>query len=582
VNLSRTNARAVYEADDFGGAIPPSNTFLMNGRTFPPAGYAGALVVMPDDLLRIFTTGAWNDSYQRQLNLVDTLSYAAIGHHVKVGVDYRRLTPRFEAITFIETSYFVNMDNFLSSRAATLDLRAQDTIYPIFDNLSLFAQDTWAVSPRVTLDYGVRWELNPLPGEAHGLTPPTLLGYPDPTALRFAPEGTPVYKTRYTNVAPRVGISVQLSQQPGRERVLRGGVGLYYDLGSGQATNPYNQTPFFRTQSKRDVPYPIPAELSGPPPRPALVPPLRDGVYVFDDDFTTPRTWQANVSIEQALGAHQTVSASYVTAVGRDLVRSALVYGLPNFPIIRYVSNQGTSDYQALQVQYRRRLSRGVQALASYTLGRATDLVSTELEFLPLLDGAADFDIRHNLATALTFDLPSMNRGRVSRVLLRNWSLDVIAHAQSGYPFTAEGPFGFDPVTSEARPSRLDPVAGVPVNLDDPTAPGGRRVNAAAFAVPPDGQTGTLGRNTLRGFALYQIDLGLQRRIALTGRVNLQLRLEAFNVLNHPNFALPDPAFDSPTFGTPTQMLGRGLGGLSPLYQIGGPRSMQFAAKLAF
>ena len=117
---------------------------------------------------------------------------------------------------------------------------------------------------------------------------------------------------------------------------------------------------------------------------------------------------------------------------------------------------------------------------------------------------------------------------------------------------------------------------------------GGRRINRAAFATPATPRQGTLGRNALRGFGAWQLDLALRREFGLSERCNLQLRAELFNVFNHPNFGDPVNNLQNAQFGQAIQMLGRSLGaggssgGLSPLYQLGGPRSIQLVLKLNF
>ncbi len=104
----------------------------------------------------------------------------------------------------------------------------------------------------------------------------------------------------------------------------------------------------------------------------------------------------------------------------------------------------------------------------------------------------------------------------------------------------------------------------------------------------PVGRNGTLGRNALRGFPVSQVDLSLRRQFNITEAVNLQFRGEFFNLFNHPNFAPPVNNLQSTQFGQSIRMLGRSLGaggisgGFNPLYQIGGPRSIQFALKLQF
>jgi len=124
--------------------------------------------------------------------------------------------------------------------------------------------------------------------------------------------------------------------------------------------------------------------------------------------------------------------------------------------------------------------------------------------------------------------------------------------------------------------------------LADPSAPGGRRFNPAAFdATTPKAQDrqGTLARNALRGFPLNQLDFGMHRQFNFTERVSLHFRAEFFNLLNHPNFGDPDGNLASSTFGLSTSMLGKslsGVGGFNSLYQVGGPRSIQLAFKVQF
>jgi hypothetical protein len=135
---------------------------------------------------------------------------------------------------------------------------------------------------------------------------------------------------------------------------------------------------------------------------------------------------------------------------------------------------------------------------------------------------------------------------------------------------------------------RPDLITGVPVYVNDPNAPGGRRINRAAFAVPMTIRQGSLGYNALRGFGFSQIDFALRRQFSLSGGLKLQLRAEAFNLFNRANFGNPNNVLANPMFGQSTQTLARSLGtggingGLSPLYQIGGPRSIQLVLKILF
>jgi len=138
-------------------------------------------------------------------------------------------------------------------------------------------------------------------------------------------------------------------------------------------------------------------------------------------------------------------------------------------------------------------------------------------------------------------------------------------------------------------------IPGIPFYLYGPQYPGGKAINPAAFTAPPSDsfgdplRQGDLGRNALRGFGATQWDFAVHREFAIHEALRLQFRAEIFNLLNHPNFGHPDPDLLDPTFGQATQMLGQSLNGnnlgggaFSPLYQIGGPRSMQFSLKLMF
>jgi hypothetical protein len=167
----------------------------------------------------------------------------------------------------------------------------------------------------------------------------------------------------------------------------------------------------------------------------------------------------------------------------------------------------------------------------------------------------------------------------------------------------------WEPVTGKAFESRRpNLVLGVPLYLKDPAAPGGKRFNPAAFSsthsarIPVGGfGQGTLGRNALRGFPFYQVDVSLRRRFNLTEKVSLQLKADIFNIFNHPNFSnpeatlysryalgLPPVPIPNPSFGLSQSIVGRGgestgvIGGLNSLYQAGGPRSIQFSLKLQF
>jgi hypothetical protein len=595
VNYSRNRGSGRFVLDDLGGAAVPPDSVL-----FPSAAPAGTSAFVFFLGGSVFTVGKIADNLQRQVNLVDNVAVVAGSHALKFGVDYRRLFPVLDPLAYTAVAFFGDVPSALSGVAtfATVDATSGE-IHPVFNNFSAYGQDTWKVTPRFTLTYGLRWELNPPPTEANGNDPPVLLGIDDPATFALAPFGTRLYETTYGNFAPRVGAAYQLSQRPGRETVVRGGFGVFYDLGTGQTSNAFIGFPYVASKFLVGVPFPLVPADAAPPPF-TLEPPFGD-IVAFDPKLELPRTYQFNVTVEQSLGADQTVSAAYVAAVGRRLLRQEqLLAPAPDFTLVDVVRNAATSDYHALQLQFTRRLSHGLQALASYTWSHSIDVASTDSGLNASVGfsdpnndrGDSDFDVRHAFSAAVTYDVPVPNWNPVADAILHDWSIDTIVTARSATPVDLVAGFGFGPFFSFTRP---DLVPGQPLYLDDPDAPGGRRFNPAAFAAPPPGRQGTLGRNVLRGHPVNQVDLALRREFDLTERVRLQFRAEFFNILNHPNFGDPGAGeflgskflFD-PRFGRSTSMLGRSLGsggvngGFNPLYQVGGPRSIQFALKLLF
>jgi hypothetical protein len=306
-------------------------------------------------------------------------------------------------------------------------------------------------------------------------------------------------------------------------------------------------------------------------------------VYASDPNLELPRTIEFNVALEQSLDPRQVVSLTYVGSAGRRLYRTEFYQNqVRDFSQLRIVRNSDTSDYHAMQAQYRRRLSRGLQVLAHYTLSKSIDTSSSEAQmYLPIIlspaeqsRGPSDFDRRHSFAVAATYGIPSP-AGRLGRSILGNFWLDTTYKAMSASPVDITSSSG-----TLGVPLRPDVVTGAPLVLDDASAPGGRRFNRAAFVIRPD-NNGTLGRNALRGFPLSQLDLALRREFSV-GLTTLQVRAEAFNLFNHTNLANPVGVLTNSTFGTSTQMLNRNIGGLNALYQIGAPRSIQFALKIQF
>lgn len=575
VNYSRTSGERNRTLDNYGGAVPVTLADLVPAFALRPHSAAEIRLFN-----LVYSIGDLLDNVQRQLNIIDNVTYTRGLHSFKFGIDYRRLTPVFQAKDFNLVAQFNTEAAITSGRFTNAFVQLQKRTEPVFNNFSAYFQDVFRPANRTVLTYGVRWDVNPPPSDANNS--PFALTSSDPLTAQVASPGTPLWKTTWLNFAPRVGISYRLFDNPGRELVLRGGVGLFHDLGNTQAGDAFTRGPF--TAATRPVvtnqPYPLvvtPASLPSYPTNGLNA----SQTNASDPNLKQPYTWQWNLTLEQSLGTKQTISAGYVAAVGRRLLRPRFIaLRNPNFSNLNFTDNGAKSDYHSLQVQFNRRLSRNFQALASYTWAHSIDDISDETAMLIAARGNSDFDIRHNFSSALQYDIPFERKGWAG-ALFNNWHTSLIIHAQSAYPLT---PIlsSFSIITGLASPQWPNVKEGVPLYISDPLVPGGRRINRAAFSAPAAGTQGNVGRNSLRGFPSYQFDAALQRDFALGEGWTLSFRGEAFNLFNHPNFGLPDADLNGIFFGQSTKMLVRNLGGLSPIYQMGGPRSIQLGIRLNF
>lgn len=574
----------------FGGATPLARTVLIPSQFDSISAQGAAFFFLPGrtsvsrPLVNFVDQGITS---QRQLNVVDNVSYSLGNHQLRFGMDFRRLTPVLNVNTYATEFDFDVLKDVLTSTPDFVIVQAGMPAQPIYNNFSAFGHDRWKATHRLTLDFGLRWEVNPPPDEASGNLPLAVTQITNLSTMQLASRDTKLWKTSYNNFAPRFGMAFQLGQTPGRESVLRGGVGVFYDTGNDFSAFQFAVFPFSALALPGAVKLPYDPSKIAPPPIPALqttITPPYGTVYAFDPNLKLPYTVQWNFTVEQSLGMNQVFSLSYVGASGKRLLQRkqlSLASINPLFRTVNLTTNNATSDYQALQTQFQRRLSRGIQALASYTWSHAIDDDSASYTSRAALRGNASFDVRHIFAGAVTYDISVPKGLGGAAMLCRGWSIDTTMHAQSALPVD---PIARTFTTADGTVINVRPnlVGGVPVYVYDRNLPGGRRINRAAFAAPPANQSGTLGRNILRGLPAWQIDLALRRQFRITEKLNLQFRAEAFNLFNHPNFGTVQTSLTAANFGQATNMLNRQLGGLSQLYQIGGPRSMQFALKIQY
>jgi hypothetical protein len=440
--------------------------------------------------------------------------------------------------------------------------------------------------------------------------------------LALGPAGTPPFHTAYGNLAPRLGFAYQLPQSQVLQTVIRGGLGVFYDLATSQVGSTIVNAGYpFSAANNEFGTYPLSSSAAAPPAiTPAGLSNCCGALIAFDPHLQLPYTLQWNVAIEQGLGQQQSVSASYIGSSGSRLLQTGFVsVPNPNLYAAMLVGNTAHSNYNALQLQFQRRLSHGLQVLASYTWSHSIDDASAGSNqisgnaFAPGLGananrGPSDFDIRNAFSAGVTYEISTPKINTLTNAILPGWSIENFIMARSAPPVDTTDQLFYEFDNGFNADTRPDLVPGQPLYLYGSQClqapplgfgqpcPGGKGFNPNAFTNPPvDPNTGnplrqgTAPRNFLRGFGAVQWDFAVHRDFPIREWFKLQFRAEMFNVLNHPNFGQPDGGFGSGSFGLSSEMLGRSLSGsnvgggaLSPLYQIGGPRSIQLALKLMF
>jgi hypothetical protein len=590
-NYSMQQSTSARTLDSWGGSVPLP--FELLGGALPSADTSGAFQTFDTGY---YSTGPSGRNTVHQMNFVDDLFFTVGTHATKYGVDYRAIylhsNPSRNGFTYESPSvqeFICTPDQSGNCQAGLVSIQVSSAVPAHVRSraFSFYAQDSWKASKRLTLTYGVRWELDPAPEGQHGTQLAAWTDVDNPALLALAPTGTPLWHTTYGNFAPRLGAAYALTDKG--DFVLRAGGGIFYDLGVGSAADLTSTFPnFVLGFANGQVPLMDPAanlpSLSTNAPYPY--------VEAFTPNLKLPRSFQWNVALEKSLWGRQAITVTYVGQAGRKLLRQAANFQ-PNANFASefvLTENDARSNYNALQVQYRRPLSAGLQAILNYTWSHALDNASDDVVTglaNTVISAANDYasssnDARHSFSGALTYELPGVKKSRPLWLLTKGWSVDAVIVARTGFPFNA-AEFSVSPDPGGFALTRPDRVAGQPAWVSTPGAPGGKILNVNAFAAPTTNRQGTEGRNDIYGFGLTQVDLSLARKFSITERVGLQFRADAFNVLNHPNFTNPLGYYElGPLFLQSQEMLNQGLGGLNSLFQEGGPRSLQISLKLTF
>jgi hypothetical protein len=547
------------------------------------------------------------DSATRQFQVADTLTWARGRHLARFGGDLRTIAQ--DGYRDVQARGFLAFsDQVPITTNALADLLLG---YPVttgvahVDNrqrlrtmsYSAFAQDSIRIASRMTLSAGLRYEYNSPAVDADDRA--YLYDPATESLVQVGTGGVPRggYAPDRNNWAPRVGVAWDVDERG--EMVVRAGLGLYYDQSAlAPSEGIYFNPPYFEMRPYFPLPG-MPLSLSDPYPAqfPIVLP---ASATTYQRDFQTARVAQWNVNVQRQLGRTRLFEAAYVGARGRHLLRGRDMNQapaspnplnprpVPQFADITLLESAARSEYRSLQLSFTQRLADGVSAIAAYTWSSSHDDASglftsagdpnfPQDSLNPQAEwGRSNYDLRHRLSLGFTCAMPFgtgsgrfANHGWASD-LLADWEITGILTLQSGRPFTVallpeidnsntgRSSLGFG---SNDRPN----VVGEP----QVSTPGPNQwFNTAAFAMPAYGSFGNAKRNSLEGPGYGNVNLALLKLLRLGTVARLQLRLEAFNLLNRPNFNLPDNFLASPTFGQ--------------ILSAQSPRRLQLGAKLLF
>jgi outer membrane receptor protein involved in Fe transport len=461
---------------------------------------------------------------------------------------------------------FSNLSNFLQGIAQNVDLAVPGLIDPIRNYRQqfwgFFAQDDVRWRPNLTMNLGLRYEFVTTPTEANGKIS-NLRNVTD-TALTI---GDPWHKNpSLRNVAPRLGVVWDPFSKG--QTAIRGGFGIFYDeilpkyyFFSGSLNPP------FTTRTSIPNP-PFPNVVANFDPNA----PIRAQLQTVNFDLDTPYITQYNVSVQQALPGNWDVMLGYVGSRGRNLIRigdanlapETIVNGVkvyqpqlmrrnPSFAGIWQRVTDAESFYNSMQLAATKRYSKGFRAQVSYTLARSVDdssgINSQDFDnnvqyVLDWYDrkydrGPSAFNVKHNLTFNWTWDIPFAASSTGARALiLKGWQLNNMTTLLSGTPFTVR--LGFNRsgnlnTTSFSMNERPNPKPGCNPILGGPD----RYWDINCFELQAANTRGNLGRNSLTGPGLINADLALVKSFGVRSGHSLQVRIEAFNVFNRANFAVP-------------------------------------------
>ena len=540
-----------------------------------------------------------NDSTSQ---LSEQISWTHGSHNIMAGLEFRRLATGRAAVNSARGAFTFNGTlsgyapaDFILGTPSSFTTPGPEVRGRVAEwRDGFFVTDKWQVSRKLTIDYGIRYELPTVAYTINGVA--TELN-PSQTALVGGTPGFHFTGPNHSDWAPRVGFAYRITEKT----VFRAGGGIYYNPNQTNSYTFLNTNPPYTTILTCSYSVGLTPPTLSNPFTTGVCPTAPTAGTIATDPWhqPTPRMNQWSGGLERQLWSGGGLEVQYLGSHSYHLDRSyynntPLLPGPgsvnsrrpnPLFGVIRTINNDEIANYQSLNVIFRQRLTHGLQMLASYTWSHTLD-VTTDSNGggTPMIPynwkddyGNSNWDIRHRFVASFVYDIPFFAVSNpVLKGLFTKWQANGIVTLQTGMPFNVST--GTDTAnTSSSGTWRPD-------LLHTPADNCGRGhltgcIDATAFTVsdlypiaPTNYAYGNAGRNLLHGPGAETVNFSLFKNFPIMERLRLQFRFESFALFNHSNFANPSAVFNTSAFGNITS-----LNTTAP-----GSRVIQFALKLQF